>query len=270
MKDSNNANKLGQSSNRSSESLEEEISLNDILDFLWKIRKIIIITLIFIFMITVVNLVIGNQRATERFVSTNFDLIGDNQFRLRVEVFGDRGTERRNDTPLDFDRDLNILIQEQNDLLSLDITNEKEDVIILSVQIHGLLQNRALSEFHQINVFHSNLKLSYGENSLGLPISSFVTNERLQPLLDSPRFLNDLNEFVDHFELTVIDVVFQYIDFPGESIELRYVARRDIYQIRYGADLVHNIMAGAFEVLEEENVEYDGATRFLISTYSAK
>jgi len=256
VKGSNTTNKLDQSS----ESLDEEISLNDIFNFLWKIRRVVIVTLIFIFLTTVVILVIDRQVSNDSFVSTNFDLIGDNQFRLRVEVFGDRATERRSDTPLDFDRDLNILVQEQNDLLYLDITNENEDVIVLSVEIHGFLQNRGLSEFHRVNVFHSNLELPYNSSSPGLPISSFITNESLHPLLDAPRFLSDLSEFIEHFELTIVDVVFQFIDFPGETIEIRYIVSRDVYQIRYGLDLVRNIMEEAID-----DYEYDGATRFSIS-----
>ena len=243
--------------NKSNESVDvDEISLEGIVKFLWKIRRVVLVLIIVLLLLVIIakyrtsldeyrtsldeyRTLIAEYRnrsdaENDDFSSANLNRIDSGIYRLRVEVFGDFAATRRAETPIDLDRDLNIIVQRQNGLLSLSITNEHEGIIVQDVEIRGSLRNRETYDFHQISIVDKQANLGYNEVSRGIPISIFTTNNYAQLELENWRWLTDIEEFREHFRLHLIDVTFKTINEHGQAdelIRLRYTTSTDFYEI---------------------------------------
>jgi len=229
----------------------DEISLEGIVRFLWRVRKIVMITIIVSLLLLWGYILLDEYRTSldryrtafaelqtyyyvedSDFSSANLNRIDQGVYRLRVEVSGDHTDERREDTPVDFDRDLRIIIHMRNGFLSLNVTNLRDDIIVQDVEIRGNLLNRAPYEFNQISIVDVQTNLGHNESSRGIPISVFTVDDYSQLQLENWRWLTDVEEFRENFKLHHIEVSFTAVDEEDELIRLRYTTSTDFYEIR--------------------------------------
>ena len=246
--------------------LDESVYVDEgIGGFLWRIRRIIMVTIIMLLLVLWVHLLLNDYRVSlaeyrtafaeiettnyvensveiSDFSSANLDRVDDGVYRLRVEVSGDYTAGRRVDTPVDFDRDLRMTVTESalNGILLLHITNERDDIIIQDVEIRGKLISRELDDFHQVFAANIRADLGYNETSRGVPISIFATDEDAQLQLENWRWLTDLEEFGENFKLHYMEITFRGIDEYDEAddlIRLRYTTLTDFYEIIDHEDL---------------------------------
>jgi len=250
----------------------DEIRIEDIVKFFWKIRKFIIIGVI------VLLLILGGNFAFARFQvyyaeggnfsSANLDRISRGVYRLRVEVFGRREDPNREDVLIDFDRDLNIMVYVYNGLLSLRILNERQDILIEHIHLRGRLRNRPIYDFQQIYVRDSNINLGYNDISRGIPISIFTTNANHELQIENRTWLRELDEFRENFELLFLEVTFLELDDYDDAVNrvvLRYLPASDNYEIRSQESLEISNVYDDYEIASSGGEEYDGVTRFSIS-----
>ena len=231
----------------------DEISLEAIVRFLWRKRRIVMVTIIVSLLLLWGYILLDEYRTSldryrtafaelqthyyiedSDFSSANLNRIDQGVYRLRVEVSGDHTAERREDTPVDFDRDLKIIIHIRNGFLSLNVTNLRDDIIVQDVEIRGSL--RATYEFNQISIVDMRANLGYNEASRGVPISVFTTDNYSQLELENWRWLTDIEEFRENFKLHHIEVSFIAVE-ADEWIRLRYTTSTDFYEIRSREDL---------------------------------
>jgi len=218
----------------------DELSLDDILKFLWEIRGYIIRILIVILLLVVVNFILTGFRNHEvegrAFSSANLDRVERGIYRVRVEVFGDRDDPIRGDTPVDFDRELNVTITNENDVLSFRLENLKEDIAIYSIRIQGRLRNRSYDDFYLVDTTHHRLDLNYNEMSRGVPLVAYTTDVHHNREANNWLLLRDIDEFRQYFELEFLEVSFYNLeigfDMSTEKVVLRYIARYDLYVIQ--------------------------------------
>ena len=230
----------------------DEISLEGIASFLWRVRRVIMVIIIVLLLVLWGYLLLTDYRVSlaeyrtafaeiettntansNEFSSANLDRVESGIYRLRVEVSGDHTAERRTDTPIDFDRDLEITVKMWNGLLLLEIANDRDDVIVQDVEIRGSLANRESSDFHQIYVANFQANLGHNETSRGVPISIFTTDNYSQLQMENWRWLADIDEFRENFKLHYMEVTFVDEDEEGdELVRLRYTTSTDFYEIR--------------------------------------
>ena len=230
----------------------DEISLEGIASFLWRVRRfIMIVTIVFLLVLwgyllltdyrvslaeyrsAFAELQTTNTVNSNEFSSANLDRVESGIYRLRVEVSGDFTAERRHDTPIDFDRDLEIIIKMWNGLLLLEVTNKRTDVIVQDVEIRGSLSNREYSDFTQISVANYQANLGRDETSRGIPISIFKTDSHSQLQAENWRWLADIAEFRENFKLHYMEVTFvDGRDDADELVRLRYTTSTDFYEVR--------------------------------------
>ena len=213
---------------------EMKISLGDIINSIWKKRRLIVVLLIVLLAILYGNRVLQQRNAEvllgRDFSSANLDRVERGIYQLRVEMFGERGDTIREDTFLDFDRELNITFREFRGLIMFEIENMAEDIIINEVIIAGRLGNRDREDrdFFHIRAANSGLSLEFGENSRGVPIPLFASTGSRGRNDNVSRNLNstELEEFRNYFELDSVRVRFWK---NGEEINLRYRPQDDTY-----------------------------------------
>ena len=232
----------------------DEISLEGIGRFLWRVRRgvmLIVITLLLVvwgylllteyrssrdeYRAAFSELQSRNYTANTDFSSANLNRLDEGIYRLRVEVTGDHSDVRREDTPIDFDRDLEIIVQLRNGFLALNIVNKRDDVIVQDVEIRGSLINRADDDFQQIATIDIQANLGYTEASRGVPISIFKTDNYTQLRTGSWQWLTDIAEFRENFKLHYMEVTFVALAVDGgtdELIRLRYTTSTDFYEVR--------------------------------------
>ena len=204
--------------------------------FLWRNRKAVIVIIILAVIMTMVigNIFLSNhqrsQAESEPVKSANLDRVEDWVYRLRVETFGDRSDEIRENTLLDFDRELNITIQEERGLLTLKIENLTEGVVINRIAIIGRLSNRSFSDFHFIFMSSDGMNLYYNETSNAVPVIAFMTNEEGNRNYNATSFLtsDEFNEFVDNF---ILDTMTIDVTVDNEEIRIKYSVRYDSYVV---------------------------------------
>ena len=231
--------------------LGKSVNVNESIgEFLWRIRRVIMVTIIMLLLLLWAHLLLNDYRVSlaeyrtafaeinsdefveYNFSSANLDRIDSGVYRLRVEVSGDHTDERREDTPVDFDRDLRMTVNMANSgVLLLNITNDRDDIIVQDVEIRGNLVSRELDDFHQISAANIQANLGYNETSRGVPISIFTTDNNSQLELENWRWLSDLEEFRENFKLHYIELTFIDNDDPDELIRLRYTTSTDFYEI---------------------------------------
>ena len=217
----------------------DEINLEDVVKFLWKIRKLIIVGVLALILFMggnfAFNVIRSHGAANNDFSSANLDRISRGIYRLRVEVFGELSNIRREDTPVDFYRDLKIIIHKENGLLSFVVTNEREDIVIERVRMQGTLRNRGSNDYHLIDTTHENINLRYNESSSGIPISIFQTTENHVRIGGSREWLRNIEEFRNDFELEFLGITFFMVDDwdneRNEAIAIRYFSSDDSYRI---------------------------------------
>jgi len=230
----------------------DEISLEGIGRFLWRVRRVVMVTIIGLLLTLWAYLLLTEYRVSlaeyrtafaeiqsnyiidsNDFSSANLDRVESGVYRLRVEVSGDQTASRREDTPIDFDQDLELNIKMWNGFLLLNVTNRRDDIIIQDVVIRGSLFNRAADDFHQISVANIQANLGLNEVSRGIPISIFTTNNYSQLQLENWRWLTDLEEFRENFKLHYMEVTFvNRHEEADEIVRLRYTTSTDFYEIR--------------------------------------
>ena len=221
----------------------EEITLTDILRFLRKYRTIILLILS-ISLIVVVILIGVNRRLDEiaiqtaqeeayaaahaSFSSSNLERVEPGLYRIRVETFGNRTDPRRQDTYVDFDRDLNIMVTREHGVLGFRVENLNEDIVIDWIRVRGNLRNRETADFNLVDTTHYRLNLGYNEISRGVPLVIYTGGEKSS----NWRSLTDLGEFRTYFELDFLKLAFNFINEDEERlITLRYIARYDKYDV---------------------------------------
>ena len=231
-------------------SVDVDVNSESIVKFLWRVRRIVMLTIIGLLLLLWAHLVFNEYRTTlaeyrtafadlqnynyvenSSFSSANLDRVDEGVYELRVEVSGGRADIRRQDTPVDFDRDLRITVQMLNGILLLNITNMRNDIIIQDVEIRGSLASRGVYDFHQIFVEDIQANLGYNETSRGIPISIFTTNNFSQLQLENWQWISDIEEFRENFKLHYIEVTFRADD-EDEFTRLRYTTSTDFYEIR--------------------------------------
>ena len=218
----------------------------------WNARKILIGCAFVALLILGGNFVINTMRSraaeTGSFSSANLDRVSRGVYRLRAEVFGNRSDPRREDTPIDVDRDLNLTISVENGLLSFNIVNQRSDIIIDTVNFRGHLRDRTPDCFHLISLEHRNIYLNYQEASRSLPVSIFTTNENHRRENRSWRWLTDLDEFREMFVLEFVEVIFytldDWYDDQDERIVVRYITSADSYRILEGEEFLEDLDDG--------------------------
>ena len=229
----------------------EEISLERIASFLWRVRRVIMVAIIVFLLVLWGYLLLTDYRVSlaeyrtafaelqttntvnsNDFSSANLDRVESGIYRLRVEVSGDHTAERRTDTPIDFDRDLEIIVKMWNGLLLLEVTNKRADIVVQDVEIRGSLSNRESNDFHQISMANFQANLDHDETSRGIPISIFTTDNYSQLQVENWRWLEDIVEFRENFKLHYMEVTFvdgqEEVD---ELVGLRYTTSTDFYEI---------------------------------------
>jgi len=222
--------------------LVDEISLEKIVKFLWKMRKPIIVMIVVALLFFGVDFLLSErrdlndefQRESGSFSSANLDRVERGIYQLRVEVAGGRIAMRREDTPVDFDQDLEIIVYRRNGFLLLTVTNQRDDIIVQDVEIRGSLRNRADNDFSQISIADVQVNLGYNETSRGVPISIFTTDNDFQLEVENWLWLTDLAEFRANFMLHLIEITFKPSgghQTASELIRLRYTTSTDFYEI---------------------------------------
>ena len=231
--------------------LDGSVDVNEgIVRFLWRIRRVVMVTIIMLLLLLWGHLLLDDYRTSlieyrtafavfqeydngenGDFSSVNLDRVESGVYQLRVEVAGERIDERREDSPVDFDRDLRLTVSMLNGILLLNVTNERDDVLVEDVEIRGSLVGRELDNFHQISIADIQTNLGYNETSRGVPISVFATDDELQLQLENWRWMTDIREFRENFKLHYIEVSFREMDSSDELIRLRYTTSTDFYEI---------------------------------------
>ena len=213
-------------------------NLENIVKFLWMLIIVLVVGFLFVGGNVVRSAMRNHKVGDEAFSSANLDRISRGVYRLRCEVFGDRTDPRREGTPLDFDRDLELTIHVENGLLSFNIMNRNEDIVITRTVLRGRLRNRSTDTFNLINVQNIDLDLGYNESCNGIPISIYTTNAYGERHYQNWRWLTDLEEFSENFELAFLEIDFYWNTNPDGIIVLRYSASRDAYIIQSGAEFL--------------------------------
>lgn len=223
----------------------DEITYGDIGRFLWGIRRwigaAIVIAILFFGGRFVFEEIFTRESGFEEFSSANLDRVENGVYRLRVENFGDRNDPRREDALVDFDRDLNILIQSENGALSFRVENLRADIVIERIRVRGRLSNRDADDFYRVDTEHRNLNLSANEASIGIPLRALTTNRGNEVETNNWRVLRDLDEFIENFELEHLNLSIQFMDYEGEGTGL--------VRLRY------NVIFDTYEILEDQRVE---------------
>ena len=191
---------------------------------------------------------------SEEFSGVNLTRIERGVYRLRVEVFGDHGDPRREDTYIDFDRDLMVTIYENQEnhgnhgnhgdyepygspehILAFNIENLREDVEIVGFKLRGRLNNRERNyQINLVNVHTDYLSLGYRETSSSIPISIHTTDQYHEIDLNNFDWLRNMGEFRNHFELTFFQATLYLPEFAEEKVTVRYFPSSDIYETRVG------------------------------------
>lgn len=214
-------------------SVSNEETLTDVIKFLNKNRKKLLVILSIIILNFVGFIVFSEVRTIRsenaKFSSANLDRVERGLYRLRVETFGNRDDFIRADSPIDFDRELNITISEERDLLVLRVENLNETLVIEDISIRGRLGNRVTgSGFHIIYTASESMNLYYGEISRGIPVPVFRASGDGVREYHNAKFLRikHLLELRDFFELEIIWVNARL---NYEVINIVYDARYDRY-----------------------------------------
>ena len=216
------------------------------------------------------NLITDNNPTNEILYAPNFDRIEAGVYRLRVEVFRDRENDRRADTFVDFDRDLSIIISENNNgLVSLNVQNLRDDIIVDGIRIRGDLRNRSRGGFHVVDMNNVGMALGYREVSNGVPITAYGTDDDFNLMPGNWRWVDDVEEMSTYFQLEVLDIRLYFLEdwTEGNGIEternqaddlilIRYVGASDSYHVEEGRDHLRSLLVGyeADEKDEDEDV----------------
>ena len=226
----------------------EEITLTDILRFLRKYRTVILlilaVSLIVIFIITNINRRLDERavqaaraeahaEANASFSSSNLERVEPGLYRIRVETFGDRADPRRDDTYVDFDRDLSITVTREHGVLALRVENLNEEIVLDRIRLRGSLRNREASDFNLIDTTHYRLNLGFNEVSRGVPLIVFAGDNRAEGT-SNWRSLTNLVEFREYFELDFLKVSFDFLEEDegvSRRVTLRYISRFDRYDV---------------------------------------
>ena len=214
----------------------DELSLDDIIKFLWSIRQYIMRVFIVLILLVGGTFVLNHFRNLEAesgdFSSANLDRVEKGIYRLRVEIFGNRLEPRREDALVDFDRELNVTIQKEDEVLSLRVRNLKEDIIVHNVRIQGRLRNREDDDFYLVDTTHHRMNLNYNQVSRGVPLVAYTTDIHHNREINNWLLLRDISEFREYFELEFLEVSFNIIDDENsDNLVLRYIARSDLYEL---------------------------------------
>jgi len=244
---------------------EQATDLQQILQQMWGKRFFIIGVILIIGALTGWNYISAERELREEeeleaqlyeeFSSVNLNRMERGVYRLRVEVFGDHEDPRREDTYIDFDRDLMITIYEHdaslNHILEFNIENLREDVEIIGFKLRGRLNNRERNyRINLINVQTDHLSIGYRETSPLLPISIHSANQYHEIDLENFDWLRNMGEFRNHFELTFFQATLYLPEFAEERVTVRYFPSSDIYETIVG-DEVDELMD---DTLEENDV----------------
>ena len=255
----------------------DELSLDDIIKFLWSIRAYIIKVLIVLTLLVVGTFILNHFRNIEaesgEFSSANLDRVERGIYRLRVEIFGDRLDPRREDALVDFDRELNVTFQKEDEVLSLRLENLKEDIVIHNIRIQGRLRNREDDDFYLVDTTHHRMRLKYNQISRGVPLVAYTTDINHNREINNWLLLRDISEFREYFELEFLEISFYFVkddddvDESAEHLVLRYVARSDLYELfePYGAGPENGEIEDKYEgepddegsELEDEDLDYE-------------
>jgi len=229
---------------------ELDSDLQQIKQLLWKKRFFIVGVILVIGALTTWNLVsaeIGHRNEEREregqvygeFSSANLNRVERGVYRLRVEVFGNHEGPRREDTYIDFDRDLVITIYEDyGHVLAFNVENLREDIEIVEFVLRGRLRNRERNyRINLVNVQTDYLSLGYRAISPSLPISIHIANEYHEIELNNFDWLNNMEEFRNYFELTFFQVTFYMPELTDEKLQVRYMASSNVYETRVGAEI---------------------------------
>jgi len=251
------------SGNNKPADLAEKKNKESIANYLWNARRLIIGCLIIALLLIGGRFVINSVRSlaaeTGSFSSANLDRVSRGAYRLRAEVFGDLSDPRRDDTPVDFDRDLNLTISEENGLLSFNVVNEFDDIVIDAVHFRGYLRDRMPDYFHLVDSRKDQTHLRYQEASNRLPITIFATDDNHQRIPRSRRLLADLEEFREMFVLEFLEIAFYMLDDwyhdRNERIVVRYTTSSDQYRILEGEEYLGDFYEYSTDI--DDDGEYD-------------
>ena len=244
----------------------DELSLDDIIKFLWSIREYILKVLIVLILLVGGTFVLNHFRSLEAesgdFSSANLDRVERGIYRLRVEIFGNRLDPRREDAIVDFDRELNVTIQKEDEVLSLRLENLKEDIVVHNIRVQGRLRNRDdEDDFYLVDTTHHRLSLSYNQVSRGVPLVAYTTDIHHNREINNWILLRDISEFRENFELEFVEISFYFaedkddVDENSEPLILRYVARSDLYELFEPHDT--GLKDKEIEDKHEEESDYD-------------
>jgi len=232
---------------------DDEMDIQEMIQFLWKKRLFVlgIILLMGIFAAWHLRTVRQNEERKRaeheeqlngEFASVNLNRISRGVYRLRVEVFGDHENPRREDTYIDFDRDLMITIYEHEELgnvLAFNLESLREDIEVVGFVLRGRLRNRERNyRINLVNVQTDYLSLGYREISHPLPISIHTAAGDYNEIeLNNFDWLHNMEEFRNYFELTFFEMTLYMPDLTEEKLQVRYMASSNIYETRVGAEI---------------------------------
>lgn len=254
---------------------EVEVDFGKLNSFLWR-KRVTIVIIFLLIVILIVWYVLGDmaerqneareveERLAGEFSGVNLNRMDRGSYRLRVEVFGDHGNPRREDTLIDFDRDLMIVIYEENEILAMNVENLSDDIEIVSFVLRGRLRNRDRSyEFNMIDVRTNHLYLGYREVSNPLPISIHTTDDRHIIEMNNYDWLRDMGEFRENFELIFFQVMFYLPEYTEDRLAIRYVPSTDVYEARMGRAFINEHLDRIeIDVLDEDEDETEPRQEF--------
>ena len=245
--------------------IEDEIELIEIINFLWKKRRMILLMFLVI-LLFILLLYIFEQRQIfnaegEEFSSLNIDRVGRGVYKLRARIFGQENSDF--DRDIDFDRDFDIIITESGELLtegllSLTIESQAPNIEVIQMIIHGRLRNRDSDDFHVISLNLQYLNLKYGMRSREFPIAIYTTNEHHEIQPNNMDLLVDIAEFREYFGLDFLEIEYYDLSLNDERLGyprlLRYTASQDLYELFVQEDETQNDLTEP-EVIEQELID---------------
>jgi len=246
-----------------------ESDFHEIKQLVWRKRFFIIGVVLTIGALTVWNIISAEserryeerelaeleQQLYDEFSSANLNRLERGIYRLRVEVFGDHENSRREDSIIDFDRDLLITIYEADGhLLAFNVENHRENAEIVGFLLRGRLRNRERNyRVNLVNVQTDHLSLGYQEISHSLPISIHSTDQYHEIDLHNFDWLHNMEEFRTYFELTFLQVTLYLHDFADEKLQVRYYPSSNIYETRVGVENFFQDVISESDLEEELN-----------------
>lgn len=221
---------------------EDEIEVTEIINFLWKKRKTIILMSLVLLGFALVSHFYTQRKLFyeegEAFSSLNIDRMARGVYRLRARIFGQENDANDDVLAIDFDRDFDIIITESGELelLALTVESQLPGVEVTQMRISGRLRNRVRSdEFNAIRLTLSELGLREGMRSREFPISVFTINEQHEIQYHNMDLLSDIAEFREYFVLDLLEMEYYHLLSNGnigkQRWYLRYTASQDLYEL---------------------------------------